>query len=512
MTAARDTAVIAAQLGRAPRGLLGVAHRCPCGLPDVAETAPRLPDGSPFPTLYYLTCPRAAAAVSKLEAAGLMRDMTARLADDGLRRRYEAAHRDYLARREMAARTAGVEPLPPGTQSAGGMPERVKCLHALVAHELAAAGVNPFGREALEAVGAWWLPGPCVDEHCGTSPVVTSTRPGRRVVTCRVAAVDCGTNSLRLLLADVDPGRAELTDVTRRMEIVRLGQGVDQTGRLAPEALARTMAVLRDYADIVTRSGAQAVRMVATSATRDAANAAEFVRMVKEVLGVAPEVLTGDEEAVLSFTGATAELAAGPDHGPFLVADIGGGSTEFVLGLPRGDDPPQTPPALGGAARPPKPPWAISVNIGCVRMTERHLHGDPPADREVAAAVADIDAALEEVAAAVPARRARTLIGLAGSVTTVAAIAMGLPAYDASRIHHARVAAADVHAVTSGLLAQTRAERAAIGVMHPGRADVIGGGALILDRLMRRFGFAEVLVSEHDILDGMAWSLAGARG
>jgi exopolyphosphatase/guanosine-5'-triphosphate,3'-diphosphate pyrophosphatase len=314
-------------------------------------------------------------------------------------------------------------------------------------------------------------------------------------MTCRVAAVDCGTNSLRLLLADVDPGRAELTDVIRRMEIVRLGQGVDETGWLAPEALARTMAVLRDYADVIARSGVQAVRMVATSASRDADNAAEFVRMVKEVLGVAPEVLTGDEEAVLSFTGATAELAAGPDHGPFLVADIGGGSTEFVLG------------PVGGP-----PAHEISVNVGCVRMTERHLHGDPPADWEVAAAAADIDAALEEVAAAVPARRARTLIGLAGSVTTVAAIAMGLPAYDASRIHHARVAAADVHAVTSGLLSQTRAERAAIGVMHPGRADVIGGGALILDRLMRRFGFAEVLGSEHDILDGMAWSLAGARG
>jgi exopolyphosphatase / guanosine-5'-triphosphate,3'-diphosphate pyrophosphatase len=340
-------------------------------------------------------------------------------------------------------------------------------------------------------------------------------------VTRRVAAVDCGTNSLRLLLADIDPGRAGLTDVVRRMEIVRLGQGVDQTGRLSPEALARTMAVLREYADIIARSGAQAVRMVATSATRDADNAAEFVRLVKEVLGVAPEVLTGDEEAVLSFTGATAELAAGPDPGPFLVADIGGGSTEFVLGLPRGDDPPQTPPAvlsggthppgppLGRASRPPKHPWAVSVNIGCVRMTERHLHGDPPTGQEAGAAVADIDAALDTVAAAVPAQDARTLIGLAGSVTTVAAIAMGLPAYDAARIHHARVAAADVHAVTRGLLTQTRAERAAIGVMHPGRADVIGGGALVLDRLMQRFGFTEVLVSEHDILDGMAWSLAG---
>ena len=313
-------------------------------------------------------------------------------------------------------------------------------------------------------------------------------------MTRRVAAVDCGTNSLRLLVADVDSGRAELTDVIRRMEIVRLGQGVDETGWLAPEALIRTMAMLNDYADVIAASGAQAVRMVATSATRDAGNAAEFVRMVKEVLGVAPEVLTGDEEAVLSFTGATAELAAGPDPGPFLVADIGGGTTEFVLG-----------PAGG------PPSHASSVNVGCVRMTERRLHGDPPTDQEVAAAVADIDAALDTVAAAVPVREAMTLIGLAGSVTTVAAIAMGLSAYDAALIHHARVSAADVRAVTRGLLGQTRAGRAAIGVMHPGRVDVIGGGALVLDRLMQRFGFGEVLVSEHDILDGMAWSLAGAR-
>jgi exopolyphosphatase / guanosine-5'-triphosphate,3'-diphosphate pyrophosphatase len=309
----------------------------------------------------------------------------------------------------------------------------------------------------------------------------------------RVAAVDCGTNSLRLLLADVDPGRAELTDVARRMEIVRLGQGVDKTGRLAPEALARTIAVLRDYADVIARSGAQAVRMVATSATRDADNAADFVRLVKEVLGVAPEVLTGAEEAMLSFTGATAELAAGGDGGPFLVTDIGGGSTEFVLG--------------------PGEHSAISVNVGCVRMTERHLHGDPPTSQEVAAAIADIDTALDTVAATVPVRQARTLIGLAGSVTTVAAIAMGLATYDAARIHHARVSAAAVHEVTRGLLAQTRAARAAIGVMHPGRVDVIGGGTLVLDRLMERFGFSEVLVSEHDILDGMAWSLAGdSRG
>lgn len=324
-----------------------------------------------------------------------------------------------------------------------------------------------------------------------------------RLMFRRVAAVDCGTNSLRLLVADVDAGRAELMDVTRRMEIVRLGQGVDKTGRLAQEALARTVAVLREYADVIAGAGVQAVRMVATSATRDADNAAEFGYRVKEVLGIAPEVLTGAEEAMLSFTGATAELAGGRDGGPFLVADIGGGSTEFVLGAAAT--------AAGPAGRQ-EPPGssahAISVNIGCVRMTERHLHGDPPVGQEVVAATADIDAALDTVAEAIPVRRARTLIGLAGSVTTVAAIAMRLPAYDAARIHHARVCAADVHAVTRGLLAQTRASRAAIGVMHPGRVDVIGGGALVLDRIMQRFGFTEVLVSEHDILDGLAWSLA----
>jgi exopolyphosphatase/guanosine-5'-triphosphate,3'-diphosphate pyrophosphatase len=313
-------------------------------------------------------------------------------------------------------------------------------------------------------------------------------------MTYRVAAVDCGTNSLRLLVADVDVNGGELTDVARRMEIVRLGQGVDRTGRLAPEALARTTGVLRDYADIIAGSAARAVRMVATSATRDASNTADFARQVKEILGVAPEVLAGREEAALSFTGATAELA-GTHDGPFLVVDIGGGSTEFVLG------------EAGEPAA-----HALSVDIGCVRMTERHLHGDPPSRDEVVAAMADIDAALDAVADAVPVRQARTLIGLAGSVTTVAAIAMGLPGYDAARIHHSRVSAAQVHEVARSLLAQTRAERAAIPVMHPGRVDVIGGGALVLDRTMQRFGFGEVLVSEHDILDGIAWSLARPSG
>jgi exopolyphosphatase / guanosine-5'-triphosphate,3'-diphosphate pyrophosphatase len=317
----------------------------------------------------------------------------------------------------------------------------------------------------------------------------------------RVAAIDCGTNSLRLLVADVDLGRRTLSDLERRMEIVRLGQGVDATGRLAPDALDRTFGVLAEYAGIITASSVRAVRMVATSATRDAANAAEFTAGVTQILGAAPEVLTGSQEAALSFAGATAELAGRAADGaqiaaPYLVTDIGGGSTEFVLG--------GAGPEAGELA-------ACSVDIGCVRLTERHLHSDPPTEAEIAAATADIDAAVGRAAAAVQAGRARTLVGLAGSVTTVAGIALALPAYDPSRIHHARIPAGQVHEVSTMLLGLTTAQRRRIGVMHPGRADVIGAGALVLDRIVTLLGFAEVVVSEHDILDGIAWSLADRR-
>jgi exopolyphosphatase/guanosine-5'-triphosphate,3'-diphosphate pyrophosphatase len=321
----------------------------------------------------------------------------------------------------------------------------------------------------------------------------------------RVAAIDCGTNSLRLLVADADPHRGTLTDLVRRMEIVRLGQGVDATGRLAPDALARTFRVLAEYAAIVADSAAVAVQMVATSATRDATNAAEFVRGVTRILGAPPEVLSGGQEASLSFTGATAELASpGPGRErfapPYLVVDIGGGSTEFVLGGGQVND--------GGQAGGAGPVATISIDIGCVRMTERHLHSDPPTGSQIAAATADIDAAIGRAAAEVSPQRARTLVGLAGSVTTVAGIALELPAYDATRIHHARIPADQVHAVTRMLLGQTRAQRSQIGVMHPGRIDVIAAGALVLDRILAQLGFAEVVVSEHDILDGIAWSLA----
>jgi exopolyphosphatase/guanosine-5'-triphosphate,3'-diphosphate pyrophosphatase len=307
----------------------------------------------------------------------------------------------------------------------------------------------------------------------------------------RVAAIDCGTNSIRLLIADIDAERAHLDDVAREMRIVRLGEGVDRTGRLSAAALDRTIGALRDYAGLISASRAEAVRMVATSASRDAQNAQEFTRRVCEVLGVAPEVVTGQEEARLSFTGATRELAARATQSapPYLVADIGGGSTEFVLGD-----------AAGVIT-------ACSVDIGCVRMTERHLHGDPPTASQIAAATADIDAALDLAASSVPVRESATLVGLAGSVTTVAGIALGLTEYEPALIHHSRASAGQVRRIAAELLRQTRDERAAIGVMHPGRADVIGAGALILEEIMARFGFGEVLVSEHDILDGIAWSL-----
>jgi exopolyphosphatase / guanosine-5'-triphosphate,3'-diphosphate pyrophosphatase len=301
----------------------------------------------------------------------------------------------------------------------------------------------------------------------------------------RVAAIDCGTNSIRLLVADIPEPGATLVDVVRRMEIVRLGQGVDRTGRLAPEAIERTRVALADYTAQIRALGATQVRMVATSATRDAANADEFHAMVLATLGAEPEVVTGQEEAQLSYTGAVRGLPADTLQ-PYLVVDIGGGSTEFVLG----------------------PESGVSVDIGCVRMTERHLRDDPPTPEQVRAAEADITAVVDGALAKVGGRDARTLIGLAGSVTTVTALALGLDRYRPERIHHSRVSYAEVARVTGELLAMTHAERLALPVMHPGRADVIGAGALILRIVMSRAGVDTVVASEHDILDGIAYSVA----
>ncbi|MFL1381469.1 Ppx/GppA phosphatase family protein [Nocardiopsis protaetiae] len=323
-----------------------------------------------------------------------------------------------------------------------------------------------------------------------------------------VAAIDCGTNSVRLLIADVvqiDDDEVQVVDVDRRMEIVRLGEGVDETGAFAPQALERTFEALRGYAEAIEAHGIElgpdAVRMVATSATRDASNRQVFIDGVREILGVEPEVVTGLDEAELSFVGATAEFAAEAAEGghtdlkpPFLVVDIGGGSTEFVLG--------GEPAVEDDLVR-----AALSVNIGCVRMTERHLRSDPPTAKEVAAATADIDAALDEVERVVPLREAGTVVCVAGTATTVAGIALGLPEYDSERIHHTRVPAAELDRITGELLASTSMQRSEIGVMHPGRVDVIGAGALVLSRVLARTGADAFTASEHDILDGVAWSL-----
>ena len=310
----------------------------------------------------------------------------------------------------------------------------------------------------------------------------------------RVAAIDCGTNSIRLLIADRVQGR--LRDLHREMRIVRLGQGVDATGEFARDALERTRAALADYADLLRRFEVTKVRMVATSATRDAANRDDFFTMTAPILGsVVPgavaEVITGSEEARLSFNGAVGELDS--TAGPFVVVDLGGGSTEVVLG----DD-------SGVQA-------SYSADIGCVRMTERCLHSDPPTAAEVAEARAVVRARLGEALAVVPVEQAHTWVGLAGTFTTIAALAHRLPVYDSEVIHLSRVPLPDVLQVCDQLLTMTREQRAALGPMHEGRVDVIGGGAIVVQELAAelsaRAGITELVVSEHDILDGIALSV-----
>lgn len=309
----------------------------------------------------------------------------------------------------------------------------------------------------------------------------------------RVAAVDCGTNSIRLLIADYVDG--SLVEVDRQMRIVRLGQGVDSTGAFAPDALLRTFAACAEYDEAVRAAGVDRLRFVATSAARDVSNRDEFFAGVSERLGVEPDIISGEEEAWLSFSGATSGLAALELPGPYLVADIGGGSTELVLGD-----------ASGVLA-------AESLDMGSVRMTERHLASDPASIAEMAAATKDVDALLESTV--VPLSEARCLIGVAGTVTTVAAVALKLTEYDPGVIHHARISAPVLLDTTSWLMGSSRMQRSVVPAIHPGRVDVIGAGALILQRLHDRvadgLAYDEVLVSEHDILDGVALALASGQ-
>ena len=301
----------------------------------------------------------------------------------------------------------------------------------------------------------------------------------------RVAAIDCGTNSIRLLIADIDG--SNFREVVRDMEIVRLGQGVDQTGQFHPDAIARTLAAVDKFAAEIAKRGVEKIRFCATSATRDATNRHLFVDGVRQRLGIELEVISGDEEAALSFAGAIKDLA--PSNGPFLVVDIGGGSTEFVFGT-----------STVEAAR--------SVNIGCVRMTERHFASDPVTTAQLELARTDIQAAIAQAAAIVPITKAKTLVAVAGTATTVAAAALNLPEYDRYAIHLSRISAQQSHDAATMFATKTREQRLSLGYMHPGRVDVIAAGSLVLSEIMKATCAAEFVASESDILDGMAFSLA----
>jgi exopolyphosphatase/guanosine-5'-triphosphate,3'-diphosphate pyrophosphatase len=301
----------------------------------------------------------------------------------------------------------------------------------------------------------------------------------------RVAAIDCGTNSIRLLIADIDGNN--FREVVRDMEIVRLGQGVDETGQFHPDAIARTLAAVDKFAAEIAKRGVEKIRFCATSATRDATNRHLFVDGVRDRLGIELEVISGDEEAALSFAGAIKDLD--PSNGPFLVVDIGGGSTEFVFGT-----------STVEAAR--------SVNIGCVRMTERHFASDPASVQQIESARTDIQAAIAQAAAVVPITQAKTLVAVAGTATTVAAAALNLPEYDRYAIHLSRISAQQTHDAATMFATNTREQRLALGYMHPGRVDVIAAGSLVLSEIMKATAASEFVASESDILDGMAFSLA----
>jgi exopolyphosphatase/guanosine-5'-triphosphate,3'-diphosphate pyrophosphatase len=300
----------------------------------------------------------------------------------------------------------------------------------------------------------------------------------------RVAAIDCGTNSIRLLIADIDG--ANFREIHREMEIVRLGQGVDKTGQFHPDAIIRTLAAVDKFAVEIAKRGVEKIRFCATSATRDATNRDLFIDGVRERLGIAPEVIPGEVEAALSFQGATRDFPA--TDGPFLVIDIGGGSTEFVFGTTTVE-------------------FAKSMNIGCVRMSERHFTGGDADPGQIVAAIEDIDEAIAQAAKIVPITQSKTLIAVAGTATTVAAAALELSTYDRYAIHLSRISAEKVHAVSKAFLAMKREDREALGYMHPGRVDVIGSGSLVLSRIMLATGAKEFVALESDILDGMAWSL-----
>jgi exopolyphosphatase/guanosine-5'-triphosphate,3'-diphosphate pyrophosphatase len=447
---AGDRERVAQLLGRSPRGPFAVVVRDAAGGPLVIRNAPILDDGTPMPTRYWLVGAAERAAVDRLEAAGGVR-AAERAVDPG---QLAAAHAAYASERDAAIPASWDGPRPSG--GVGGTRKGVKCLHAHYAWHLA-GGDDPVGR---------W--------------VASRLQP--------VAAIDCGTNSTRLLVAG--PTGEPLV---RLMRITRLGRGVDEQRHLTADAVERTLAVLGEYRAVLDERGVGRVRMTATSAARDAANREDFFGAAADIVGVRPELLAGEEEGRLSFLGATAEL--GVDSAPWLVADIGGGSTELMVGAQAGGTP--------VAVR--------SLDVGCVRITERFLTSDPPTPMQIGAARRFVGDLLVGVSRDENAfSQAASLVGLAGTVAALAAIAQGLPSYDRRRVHHYLLCRDTVEGLLTTLASEATSERRRRPGVEPERADVIVGGTVVLSELMRHFGFDTCLTSESDILDGVVARLLGA--
>lgn len=455
-----DRVAVEALLGRPPRGPSYVVVR-DGGRPVVLRTPPNLPDGTPMPTLYWLVGQEEHWAVSRLEAGGGVKQAESAVAADLV----AAAHGRYAAERGRAADPdREYEHAPSG--GVGGTHEGVKCLHAHLAYHLA-GGDDPIGRHTAELLG-----------------LDTS----RYLVAGAVGAVDCGTNSTRLLVLAPDGERLD-----RRMVITRLGEGVDGSGRLDAGAIERTLAVLSRFRAVMDHHGVRPgdVRATATSAAREAANLADFLDPAEEILGSRPEVIGGEDEGRLSFLGATEALDR--NGGPYVVVDVGGGSTELIAGSQE----------TAGA-----PVALLSMDTGCVRVTERHLDSDPPPPGAVEAARREVREMTERaIAASDSYRGARQLVGLAGTVSQLTVLALGLDGYDGAKVHHARLARSSVDEWAERLASLTVAERRAIPGMEPARADVILGGAIVLGEVMSCLGYESLLVSEADILDGVALEL-----
>ena len=519
-----DVDIVHRQLSRMPRGMVAVGARCVCGRPLAVITRPCLEDGTPFPTTFYLTSPEAVKAVSRIEAEGFMRECNDLLKNDvKIAEQYKNASESYKAfRHALALRLKDSEEHILDI-SAGGMPDRVKCLHALLAQTLVMGkGVNPIGDIVLNRIVDEFNPSVCrctipwiddasYDASKVSDDVSKDVSKVSKISKCEVsnksvcvAAIDCGTNSIRLKIARVDSHG--ITDIVPRMlRVVRLGEGIDETHQFSCDALQRVKAAAQEFAQVLKDNPVDAIRFVATSATRDANNRDVFEQMMIDELGVKPEVISGTQEAELSFLGATSVVLRDELPSPYLVVDLGGGSTELVLG---GD---------GKTYDARKVVASYSMNIGSVRMTERHLHTDPPTDDEISSAISDIDAHIDEALKVVPVGKARTIIGVSGSVTTMTALAMGLKHYDHSAVDGACIGLEQAYTVNDRFLRMSRDRRRTYATIHPGRVDVVGGGAVVWSRVLERVSKAAYedhggvldtfVASEHGLLDGITLDL-----